>query len=383
MVFTPRFASGIFFHKEISVKKTKFLVSFALAIMILLALVGPALAGEKPVARERLMIDVLHATGSESNPYVCINVNINSVEDAANVAGHGDHDLDIWAPYTYGGVNYPGQGDRAILANGCGIISATEVPPTEVPPTEVVVEPTVASTEVVESTEVVDPTVEPTLESTLDPTQDPCQLNVSENCPPTVTPPTPATQRATVTLAPTATTPPSCTTPGWKLVGYIYGPDGQLLTTDGGNVYHVFFRVARTSAGVEVEDLGLQGYPVDPAGKIAGGFDSADMNLVRSTVAVMDDDEKIYSAIAEVIYSDTLQPLASQQEFIGTYCGQMTIRVRLLAPDGSVPVVVPTPAPLQETGAGASFGGWGLLIALMAVGAIVLMVLAASNRRAR
>ena len=40
-----------------------------------------------------------------------VNVNIHSVEDANGVGGHGTHPGDAWEPYTYGGIEYPGQGD--------------------------------------------------------------------------------------------------------------------------------------------------------------------------------------------------------------------------------------------------------------------------------
>lgn len=84
---------------------------------------------------EHLKIDVCHVTGSASNPYVLINVNIHSVEDAQHVGGHGDHytapwvfgDDDAWESYTYGGVDYPGVGPDGFIANGC------ELPATETP----------------------------------------------------------------------------------------------------------------------------------------------------------------------------------------------------------------------------------------------------------
>ena len=59
---------------------------------------------------EILKIDVCHLDGQSGN-YSLVNVNIHSVDDANGLNGHGDHDGDAWAPFTYGGVDYPGQGD--------------------------------------------------------------------------------------------------------------------------------------------------------------------------------------------------------------------------------------------------------------------------------
>ena len=64
-------------------------------------------------------VDVCHATGSQSNPYVSINVNVNSVGVANDLNGHAGHVGDIWAPFVFNGVTYPGQGDQSILAAGC------------------------------------------------------------------------------------------------------------------------------------------------------------------------------------------------------------------------------------------------------------------------
>jgi len=88
-----------------------------LAILALaLSVTGAALAAPAADQPEILKIDVCHATASQTNPYVLINVNINSVEDAENVGGHGNHEGDSWEPYTYEGVDYPGQGDMSNCA---------------------------------------------------------------------------------------------------------------------------------------------------------------------------------------------------------------------------------------------------------------------------
>jgi len=89
------------------------LLALLAIIALTLGATGAAFAAPPADQPEHLKIDVCHATGSESNPYVLVNVNINSVEDAQNVGGHGTHEGDSWEPYTYGGVEYPGQGDMA------------------------------------------------------------------------------------------------------------------------------------------------------------------------------------------------------------------------------------------------------------------------------
>lgn len=90
----------------------------AMMIAIVALSIASPVGATKP---EILKLNVCHATASQTNPYVLINVNVHSVETAQNVGGHGGHGGDIWAPYTYGGVNYPGQGDQSILANDCEV----------------------------------------------------------------------------------------------------------------------------------------------------------------------------------------------------------------------------------------------------------------------
>lgn len=105
-------------------KKNLFFLVMLTMMALGFGLVSQNVSAQPP---ELLKIDVCHATKAEANPYTKVNVNINSVEDAQNVGGHGDHEDDIWAPYTYGGVNYPGQGDQSIAENGCEV-------PNEEPP---------------------------------------------------------------------------------------------------------------------------------------------------------------------------------------------------------------------------------------------------------
>jgi len=84
------------------------LLAFGFGIVFsgaLTALAAPA--DDQP---EILKIDVCHKDG-ESGNYSLVNVNINSTDDADGLNGHGDHEGDAWEPFTYGGVDYPGQGD--------------------------------------------------------------------------------------------------------------------------------------------------------------------------------------------------------------------------------------------------------------------------------
>ncbi len=52
---------------------------------------------------------VCHQDGRSGN-YSRVEVSISSVDDANGLNGHGDHEGDVWSPYIYNDVNYPGQG---------------------------------------------------------------------------------------------------------------------------------------------------------------------------------------------------------------------------------------------------------------------------------
>ena len=95
------------------------------------------------VPPEILRVDVCHATGSESNQYVLITVNINSVDDADGLNGHGDHEDDAWESFVYGGVTYPGQGDMENCDDET--LTATPVPPTATDTPTATAEPTATS----------------------------------------------------------------------------------------------------------------------------------------------------------------------------------------------------------------------------------------------
>jgi hypothetical protein len=94
------------------------------------------------VKAPHVKVDVCHATASQTNPYVLITVNVNSVGVANDLNGHAGHEGDIWASFVFDGVTYPGQGDQSILENGCSVpngppalIAVTPVPPVPTPAT--------------------------------------------------------------------------------------------------------------------------------------------------------------------------------------------------------------------------------------------------------
>ena len=101
---------------------------FAVALLTVMAATS-AFATRAP----HVKVDVCHATGSQSNPYVSINVNVNSVGVANDLNGHAGHEGDIWAPFVFDGVTYSGQGDQSILANGCKAPNGDDTPPVIAP----------------------------------------------------------------------------------------------------------------------------------------------------------------------------------------------------------------------------------------------------------
>ena len=81
-----------------------------------------AVASASPLSSER--ITICHATASTTNPYVMITVDIQSI---VGTSGHGRSGVnvgDIIPAFTYNGnETYPGNGDQAVLANGCNRVS--------------------------------------------------------------------------------------------------------------------------------------------------------------------------------------------------------------------------------------------------------------------
>ena len=192
---------------------------------------------------------VCHATSSETNPYVRINVSVHSVDDANGLNGHGEHENDIWAPFVFEGITYPGQGDQSILENDCKIPEPTKTPgPTHTPePTNTLV-PTVTNTPVPTDTN----TPLPTATGTLPPTATPIMTSTNTlvftptstpTLPPSTTtstlPPGAPTQTPTPTSSPAPTDTPTNTTTA-TLVSSVLCPTFQ---TDGcccSNTYNTY-----------------------------------------------------------------------------------------------------------------------------------------------
>jgi outer membrane biosynthesis protein TonB len=132
-------------------------------------------------------VKICHATASQSNPYVSIEIDSSSIEnpkDKKYLNGHGEHEKDIIPPFSFNESTFPGKNwddtGQVIWKNDCKIITPTPTPtptPTEPTPTPTPTEPT--------------PTPTPT-----EPTPTP-----------TPTEPTPEPTEPTPTPEPTETTP--------------------------------------------------------------------------------------------------------------------------------------------------------------------------------
>lgn len=97
----------------------KGLQALLLAVTLMLA-TGLSANATQPTGHK---VDICHATASETNPYVLINVDIASAGYPDYETGHASHEGDIIPPYTYEEFSFPGQGDQSILENGCGVVN--------------------------------------------------------------------------------------------------------------------------------------------------------------------------------------------------------------------------------------------------------------------
>lgn len=171
------------------------------------------------VAYAVLKINVCHATGSNTNPYNLIVVSISSVDDATGLNGHGDHVNDAWLPFTFNGVDYPGQNPQVfgtIINADCSVIPpATDTPvPSATPTATDTLEPFPTPTYTSTSTPTSVPTDTPTATSTDTPTSTPTATATATDPPPTPTgtyiPPT-STSTSQPTATRTPTDPPTAT----------------------------------------------------------------------------------------------------------------------------------------------------------------------------
>lgn len=97
-------------------------------------------------------VRICHATASDKNPYVNIEIDASSIEnpnDKKYLNGHGDHEKDIIPPFTFGeseflGLNWDDTG-QMIWKNDCKVVIPEPTPsptPTEPTPTPTPTEPT-------------------------------------------------------------------------------------------------------------------------------------------------------------------------------------------------------------------------------------------------
>ena len=141
----------------------KKIIGFTLMLVAPFLMMVPA-AATPPAPTHK--VTICHATASESNPYVKINVDIAS--SGYVKSGHNDHDKDIIPPYTYGDFSFPGKNwPSPIYDNGCKVVESSPTPsatettasPT---PTQTSESPTPTPTPTVTPTVSPTPTVEPT-----------------------------------------------------------------------------------------------------------------------------------------------------------------------------------------------------------------------------
>jgi hypothetical protein len=104
------------------------MLSMFLVLCGLLVMISPVLAGDGKVV-------VCHATSSDTNPYVRIEVSVNSIASAADwFNGHGGHPEDTWEGFTArnGDVIAP-QGSTDICKDSPMEPTETPIPPTATP----------------------------------------------------------------------------------------------------------------------------------------------------------------------------------------------------------------------------------------------------------
>ncbi len=135
-------------------------LSVFLVLCGLFVMISPVLAGDGKVV-------VCHATSSDTNPYVRIEVSVNSIASAADwFNGHGGHPNDTWEGFTArnGDVIAP-QGSTDICKDSPVEPTETPIPPTATPepPTETPIPPTSTPPVVNPTPTVVGPTGTPVI----------------------------------------------------------------------------------------------------------------------------------------------------------------------------------------------------------------------------
>lgn len=126
---------------------------FISAILVFLMSAGATVASKPPAHS----LTICHATGSATNPYVEITVDV-----AAVIHGHSRHDGDIYPPFSYDNTTYTGSNwpsRTAIYSNGC--LESTPTP-TPAPSASVTVTTVVTPATPAPSAEVLSATLPPT-----------------------------------------------------------------------------------------------------------------------------------------------------------------------------------------------------------------------------
>ena len=102
-----------------------------------------------------ISVNICHQAGQSGN-YTHNTVSVHSVNDANGLNGHGDHDGDIWAPFTYNNVNYLGQGNYGSF-NMSTCVQNSSPTPTATATSQPTYSPTATPTEVPVPTPTDDP----------------------------------------------------------------------------------------------------------------------------------------------------------------------------------------------------------------------------------
>lgn len=182
-------------------------------------------------AVEGVKVNVCHATGSPTNPYVLNVVSIHSVDDATGLNGHGNHLDDAWQSFVFEGVVYPGQNEGLfgdLIDDICNLIehptatpTATDVPtntptatdvPTNTPTATATNTPTFTPTNTATATSTEGPSPTPTNTATATATStegpSPTPTNTSTATPTETEGPSPTPTSTPTTSGPTETPRP-------------------------------------------------------------------------------------------------------------------------------------------------------------------------------
>jgi hypothetical protein len=119
----------------LQIRRVAALGVFAVGLALVIFGVGVMTVSATPPPDHKVVI--CHATGSQSNPFVQLSVDIAS--SGFVEGGHNNHPNDIIPPYVYGTFHFPGKNwtaqGQAIWVSGCQMAPASPKPsPTGGPP---------------------------------------------------------------------------------------------------------------------------------------------------------------------------------------------------------------------------------------------------------